>query len=258
MEYFWLNYKDRLITGSIIFVSIFIIGLINNYTLIWLMLGVIYIIAFHEAMLLFELKFMQLYIIAGLVWLVTYFYPHPDDILFIIIMAFGGYIAYSQKYIDKKLLLPFLYPVGGFLFIFSLYSNESFGILYLLWLLVIVSSTDIAAFLGGKILGRRTFSKTSPNKTWEGVISGVIVGTILGIIISLITIDNLSFMLSFFISLIVSIFSVIGDLFESYLKREIGAKDSGNILPGHGGVLDRIDGYLFGAPIMLISLRIFV
>ena len=61
--------------------------------------------------------------------------------------------------------------------------------------------------------------------------------------------------IAFLVSLITAIASIFGDLFESYLKREAGVKDSGDILPGHGGVLDRVDGYLFGAVIMLIILR---
>ena len=61
--------------------------------------------------------------------------------------------------------------------------------------------------------------------------------------------------IAFIVTLLTSIASVFGDLFESYLKREAGVKDSGDILPGHGGILDRIDGYIFGAPMMVIALR---
>ena len=86
----------------------------------------------------------------------------------------------------------------------------------------------------------------------EGVVGGVAVATIGGLFVGLSIIDILP---AFFISFATSIASVFGDLYESKLKREAGVKDSGDILPGHGGVLDRIDGYLFGGIVMLILLR---
>jgi phosphatidate cytidylyltransferase len=122
----------------------------------------------------------------------------------------------------------------------------------LLWLLVIVAGADIGAYFVGRSMGKTKFCETSPNKTIEGVIGGLVVATILGTIFS---IDNLSTFGAIVISLIVALASVFGDLFESYLKREAEVKDSGDILPGHGGILDRTDGYLFGGVIMLVLLR---
>ncbi len=122
----------------------------------------------------------------------------------------------------------------------------------LFWLLVIVAGADIGAYFVGRSMGKTKFCETSPNKTLEGVAGGLIVATIFGVIFA---IDNISVFGAIVISLLVGLSSVFGDLFESYLKREAGVKDSGDILPGHGGILDRTDGYLFGGIVMLVLLR---
>jgi phosphatidate cytidylyltransferase len=146
-----------------------------------------------------------------------------------------------------------MYPITSYLFLFSLYL--SFGMEVLLWLLVIVAGTDIGAYFIGKSIGATKFCETSPNKTLEGVIGGVVTAAILGLIFSP---DYVSFFTAFIISFLVALSSIFGDLFESYLKREADIKDSGDILPGHGGILDRTDGYLFGGIVMLVLLRFVV
>ena len=139
------------------------------------------------------------------------------------------------------------------LFIFAL--AQSFGIEYLIWLVFIVGMTDTAAYYIGKSIGVTPFSPISPKKTWEGFYAGVSAGTILGIGFGVFFVSPFTALV---VSFFVSIASVFGDLFESYLKRKAGVKDSGDILPGHGGALDRVDGYLFGAIAMVILLRIFI
>jgi len=126
--------------------------------------------------------------------------------------------------------------------------------LWMFWLLVIVAMSDVGAFFVGKTIGKTPFSPTSPNKTLEGVMGGIFFATIFGTYLAY-SMDLVSVSVAIIVSLLTSIASIFGDLFESYLKREAGVKDSGNLLPGHGGVLDRVDGYLFGAIIMVIVLR---
>jgi phosphatidate cytidylyltransferase len=125
-------------------------------------------------------------------------------------------------------------------------------VIALFWLLVIVAGTDVGAYVVGKSIGKTKFSETSPNKTLEGVIGGVVIATLLGFLIGVnfVDIDK-----AIVISLLSAIAAVFGDLFESYLKRRANVKDSGDILPGHGGILDRVDGYLFSVIIMLVLLR---
>jgi len=108
-----------------------------------------------------------------------------------------------------------------------------------------------------KTIGKTQFSPTSPNKTLEGVIGGIAFATVAGTIAGYFM-ELVPFFIAIIVSFLTATTSVFGDLFESYIKREAGVKDSGDIFPGHGGVLDRLDGYLFGAVMMLIALRAFL
>ncbi|HFU74465.1 MAG TPA: phosphatidate cytidylyltransferase, partial [Helicobacteraceae bacterium] len=155
----------------------------------------------------------------------------------------------TQK-LEWKNFLPFIYPTAGMLFLLTMYVQ--YGMVSLLWLLVVVAATDVGAYFVGKSIGKTPFCVTSPKKTMEGVVGGVLIATVAGFFIGIAVVDGEKAAL---ISFAVALTSIFGDLFESYLKRQAGVKDSGNILPGHGGVLDRIDGYLFGAIVMLILLR---
>ena len=159
-------------------------------------------------------------------------------------------MAYTKN-LNKDLFLPLLYPIASYLFLLSLY--KSYGMSSLLWLLVVVAGADVGAYFVGKSKGKTQFCITSPNKTLEGVVGGIVVASVLGMIFAP---SSVGVVYGLIISAIVAVASIFGDLFESYLKREANIKDSGNILPGHGGILDRTDGYLFGGVVLLILLRI--
>ena len=252
---FITNNAERWVTGITLLATTIMVGLIDNEFVMWLYLGAFYFVGFDEAIKLFGIQRKSPYIYATVIWLLAYFYPNPDDLFFIMAIFFGATLAYTQEHIKKKLLIPFLYPVSGFLFMFMLYRD--FGIEWMFWLLIIVAVTDTAAFFVGKTIGRTQFSPTSPNKTLEGVIGGIAFATVAGAIAGYFM-DLVPFWIALIVSFLTATSSVFGDLFESYIKREAGVKDSGDIFPGHGGVLDRLDGYLFGAVIMLISLRAFL
>jgi phosphatidate cytidylyltransferase len=243
------SFQQRLVTGGALIALVGLIGLIDSFFLTWLFLGVVYLVAFDEAMKLFSLESSTAYFWAAFVWLVAYFYPSPDDLFFLIAIIFGAAIAYLHNF-EQRLILPFLYPTSGMLFILVLYHD--FGMMYMVWLLAAVALTDIGAYFTGKAIGQTKFSDTSPNKTLEGVFGGVFVATLVG---SLIGMTVVPFWIALIVTLFTSASSVFGDLFESYLKREAGVKDAGTILPGHGGALDRIDGFLFGSIMMVIGLR---
>ncbi|WP_353661639.1 phosphatidate cytidylyltransferase [Hydrogenimonas sp. SS33] len=240
----------RFLTGAVLVAVVVAVGLIDNFFLIWLFLGIVYLFAFYEAMRLFNIaEHNHLYAYAAITWLLALFYPNPDDLFFLIAIVFASILAYTRDF-DKRLFLPILYPTASFLFLLELY--ESFGVASLFWLLVVVALTDIGAYFTGKLAGRRPFCPTSPNKTLEGVVGGVLVATFTGFFAGSVLADWPQALL---ISLGTSVASIFGDLFESYLKREAGVKDSGDLLPGHGGILDRVDGYLFGGVVMVLLLR---
>ncbi len=244
--------STRIKTGVVLFVSMLLIGYIDSYFIFWLVFGIMLLISISEAKKLFNLKSDSIYVYTSLLWIAAYFYPKPEDLIFIVAIAYASQLAY-KKTLNVHMFLPLLYPTASFLFLLSLYSE--YGTMTLLWLLIIVASTDIGAYFVGKSIGKTKFCETSPNKTIEGVIGGVVFAVIFG---TLFSINEISFVNALIISGIVSITSIFGDLFESYLKREADVKVSGTILPGHGGVLDRTDGYLFGAIIMLVLLRVVI
>ena len=244
--------STRIKTGIVLIIGMLILGYIDSYFLFWLVFGIMLMISISESKKLFGLKSDSIYVYTSLLWLTAYFYPMPEDLIFIVAIGYASQLAY-KKTLNQKLFLPLLYPTASFLFLLTLYSE--YGVMTLLWLLIIVASTDIGAYFIGKGFGKTQFCETSPNKTIEGVIGGVAFAVVLG---SIFAIHEVNLIGAIVISSIVSFTSVFGDLFESYLKREAGVKDSGTLLPGHGGVLDRTDGYLFGAIVMLVLLRIII
>ncbi|MBP7742305.1 MAG: phosphatidate cytidylyltransferase [Aliarcobacter sp.] len=244
--------STRIKTGIVLILAMLILGYIDSYFLFWLVFGIMLMISISESKKLFGLKSDSIYVYTAILWLAAFFYPMPQDLIFIVAIGYASQLAY-KKTLDQKMFLPLLYPTASYLFLLALYSE--YGVMTLFWLLIIVASTDIGAYFVGKTYGRTLFSETSPNKTIEGVVGGVGIAVLFGTIFLP---EGLNVVSAIVISSVVSFASVFGDLFESYLKREAGVKDSGRILPGHGGILDRTDGYLFGAIVMLVLLRIMI
>lgn len=120
------------------------------------------------------------------------------------------------------------------------------GFMVLLW------TNDTGAYLVGSTIGRhKLLPDVSPGKTWEGFAGGLLLTVLMGWVISTCT-DVLSPGFWSLAAMVVALTATIGDLFESALKRAAGVKDSGKLLPGHGGILDRFDGYLLAAPAMVM------
>ena len=121
------------------------------------------------------------------------------------------------------------------------------GLAAVLLILVVVWATDTGAFFAGRIIGgAKLWPRVSPNKTWAGAIGGLVAGVIGGFVVADVLHLDLSVPLIGIVVLL-SIASQAGDLFESWVKRRFGAKDSGDLIPGHGGLMDRVDGLAFAS-----------
>ncbi len=159
------------------------------------------------------------------------------------------------------------YYLPGFIFIFFSFYTFYYlrnGADYKIFLLVIITciGTDIGGYIFGKILKGPKLTKISPNKTYAGMIGSFI----LSIIFSYIYIYNLSFfglsgegkfnLQIIFIVILISIISQIGDIIISFFKRKSKLKNTGRIIPGHGGLLDRIDGMIFAYPFIFVLFKI--
>jgi len=243
------EHSERITTGLALLAAVFIIGIIDNFFLMWLVFGLVYFLAFKEAVKLFGVENDGLLPFAAGLWLVAGIYPYGDDLFVLAGVAYASAVAFNKEVLWKD-FFPFIYPTAGVLFMFTMY--QEYGVLSLLWLLGVVALTDVGAYAVGKSIGKTQFCETSPNKTMEGVLGGIAVATLGGMFLGL-TIVDLG--VAFLVSFAVAVSSIFGDLYESSLKRAAGVKDSGDLLPGHGGVLDRIDGYLFGGIVMLVLLR---
>lgn len=152
-------------------------------------------------------------------------------------------------------LLASFYPVWLLSFLIDIQwkAFENLGQSGAFWLILmlfgLIWATDSGAYYSGKTFGRKKFAPSiSPNKTWEGTIGGLVVAMVVATIFKYTVLTDLSWMDAGVLVLLGGVWGQLGDLLESAFKRNVGVKDSGNILPGHGGMLDRFDSLIFTAP----------
>ena len=156
-------------------------------------------------------------------------------------------------------IFPWIYVMFPFYLMFSIYNfevNSEAQWTYIIGLFILVWSNDTFAYLTGRKFGKhKLFERISPNKTWEGSIGGFIFTVLAGCIFAYLMESDMLFWI--IAAVIVSPTSVLGDLIESKFKRIVNVKDSGTILPGHGGILDRFDAVIYATPFFYLLLSIF-
>ncbi|AAZ68789.1 phosphatidate cytidylyltransferase [Ehrlichia canis] len=137
-------------------------------------------------------------------------------------------------------------PYASLVYIYNLLHGE----IILIWLIAVVWGTDIAAYFTGKSIGgKKMIPVISPNKTWAGLLGGIAAGTFISVVISIIF--GIFFVFHAFVGgIIIAFVAQVGDVAESCIKRFYKVKNSGTFIPGHGGILDRMDSFIFTAPLV--------
>ena len=205
-----------------------------------------------------------------LLFIIIYLSLSNYIVLFIIFLTLN-YFSLAElncilQNIFKKKLLPYflsflICTIYLALFTLIIWSHlvpfNSTSVISLFFLLLICILTDVGGFVFGKIIGGKKLTKISPNKTYSGVFGSLFLSIVFGYFYYIFFKDYLVFEINYLLLIIIiSLVSQIGDLFISFLKRKAKLKDTGSILPGHGGILDRIDGVLIALPFGLILIYI--
>ncbi len=183
------------------------------------------------------------------------------DVAFTVIMAlslvFGmlWYLAgadHERPVLNLSLTILGVLWIGGCgAFAALILRQEEFGVQLLLSTILIAVVSDTMAYFGGRAFGRRPFHSASPNKTWEGTMTGFVFAVFCAFAVAVMPFSTMwdgRFLGALALGAVVGIMTPMGDLAESLVKRDLGVKDMGTIVPGHGGLLDRIDGILFALP----------
>lgn len=215
--------------------------------------------AIFSGLLIFVTQSLSLLSTSGEAWLSVKVIELLSTVVLILLVVF---LLIFELFRNKKNPIPnvstvifgWLYLIVPFTLLLKIQVDFSKEAYIFLWgLFILVWSNDTFAYLSGRAFGKtKLFERISPKKTWEGTIGGVVFTFVSAFLFSYLSATSVVFWMC--AVPIVSFGSIFGDLFESALKRSVNCKDSGNILPGHGGVLDRFDAVIFAIPLFYIWL----
>ncbi|MCK0071016.1 phosphatidate cytidylyltransferase [Kordiimonas laminariae] len=181
---------------------------------------------------------------------------YAEEIISLIVVCFLA-IGLIRPVEGAKSKATFIGAIYLFVALFSialLRMQDAHGLL-VFWVFISVWAMDVGGYFAGKSIGGPKLApKVSPKKTWAGLIGGMLLAALVSAVISWAFAWNDIYLLSF-AGFVLAFIAQIGDLYESAIKRRFGVKDSGALIPGHGGILDRVDGLVFAAPAAVIALN---
>lgn len=259
----------RTISG-LLYISILVVSILSSEFIFIALFYLLGLVCLVEMQKLLHLKSYALYLVQALLFYLFSFLKFNEDatILLLFITIFVNLFLVKDLMVvqkipvfeKKKYIIIIFYLISSVIFLTlipSIRTSDGFnqnlviGIFFLIW------TNDTFAYIVGKNFGKnKLFERISPNKTIEGFLGGVVFSIIASFFIFTYT-GFLNFIFWAGLAVILSIFGTLGDLIQSKFKRQAGVKDSGNLMPGHGGLFDRLDSIIFASPFVYAYLHIF-
>ena len=264
----------RLLSG-VVYIVLLLFAISYSTTSFFILFGVFMVIAINEFCNLVQISKIAPFIVGILIFYLFTFGEIKENLVIQITLVITLLISirailflFSKESKPCSTVDKYLYTLGYIILPFIFITKISFGVndynpKIIIGLFILIWTNDTFAYIVGKSIGRtKLFEKISPKKTIEGFVGGIVFAVLAGYLISKYYIKaspehiEKSILIWTSIAVIVGIAGTIGDLIESKFKRIAGVKDSGNIMPGHGGILDRLDSAIFVAPIIFLFYQI--
>lgn len=267
-----MNETLKRFLSGVVYVTLLIAATYNSYNSFYLLFGIFMLIAIYEFCQLTNLNKIFPLIFGGIVYYLAtqtilssiYSFLLVTTLIVSVKCLFLIFESKSSISVISKYIYVIGYIIFPFIFIVLIpFGEKGFNPKIIISIFIIIWTNDTFAYIVGKSFGKhKLLERVSPKKTIEGFVGGLLFSIIAGIIISkyyIVPKPNYQNKLLFIwtvSAVIISIFSTLGDLIESKFKRIAGVKDSGKIMPGHGGVLDRLDSIIFVAPFVYLFYKI--
>lgn len=257
--------RQRIVTGIIGIIPVILI-LICNSLIVKIAVGVVSLYALHEMYLTIGIRKHLLLYITGMAFSIAFLcLGNINYILFTAVILLLFILLCKHKSVSVSDISITLFMVFYIVYTMShitLTRELEFGNIYIYVIFIGAFATDTFAYFTGVTIGKHKLCpEISPKKTIEGAVGGIIGAIIcflcIGLVVEYFSLGNVNYYLLTLLGLLCGIFSELGDLAASIIKRQYNIKDYGNILPGHGGIMDRLDSIIFIAPIVYYFVKYF-